>query len=436
MFHHPRIVWLQEAQNLDKSPPEKIFILIYAEDSEIAKRYIQYYQQKNQLCLDFPLSILPLAIYLQRHSNNEEFAEKLFTVAEKLSENQPIILFYPHRELLQQTSFQNLAKRIYAIPSWAEQCATSFFPSFTIPNIISSHLWHEESENKCYAVINAAQSPFFPSLFQTEGIHYACLFQGEKAQTHAQNAPYLVSLTKGHDILPRLFCRSGENYAKGINYGERNIGIFFHSHADFDELLKHFRKLLILPDYTGHFYTFRFFDPITLERYLDRLQNYPTKLATFFNGAMIKKIFCIKQGDELIEFEPIVDLSKVKQAKKMFDKFEIDAWIQQRDEALCQKIVAELMSQYPKSSQPDSKAIVENTVYHAYRLVKAANMKETLSILQLALAQLIYGNSLNCLDPEKKLNEILMSNLTEMEKQFYIEKRLDELETQGRIRAQ
>ena len=63
-------------------------------------------------------------------------------------------------------------------------------------------------------------------------------------------------------------------------------------------------------------------------------------------------------------------------------------------------------------------------------------MKETLSILQLALAQLIYGNSLNCLDPEKKLNEILMSNLTEMEKQFYLEKRLDELETQGRIRAQ
>ena len=29
-----------------------------------------------------------------------------------------------------------------------------------------------------------------------------------------------------------------------------------------------------------------------------------------------------------------------------------------------------------------------------------------------------------------------MSNLTEMEKQFYLEKRLDELETQGRIRAQ
>ena len=173
-----------------------------------------------------------------------------------------------------------------------------------------------------------------------------------------------------------------------------------------------------------------------MERYLDRLQNYPTKLATFFNGAMIKKIFCIKQGDELIEFEPIVDLSKIKQAKKMFDKFEIDAWIQQRDEALCQKIIAELMSQYPKSSQPASKAIIENTVYHAYCLVKAANMKETLSILQLALAQLIYGNSLNCLDPEKKLNEILMSNLTEMEKQFYLEKRLDELETQGRIRAQ
>ncbi|WP_238327279.1 hypothetical protein [Rodentibacter pneumotropicus] len=63
-------------------------------------------------------------------------------------------------------------------------------------------------------------------------------------------------------------------------------------------------------------------------------------------------------------------------------------------------------------------------------------MKGTISILQLALANLIYGDSVNYLDPENKLNNILMSDLTEQQKQFYLEKRFDQLEKQGRIRHQ
>ncbi len=83
-----------------------------------------------------------------------------------------------------------------------------------------------------------------------------------------------------------------------------------------------------------------------------------------------------------------------------------------------------------------AKDIVEKTVNHAYRLAKAAQMKGTISILQLALANLIYGDSVNYLDPENKLNNILMSDLTEQQKQFYLEKRFDQLEKQGRIRHQ
>ncbi|WP_238327090.1 hypothetical protein [Rodentibacter pneumotropicus] len=43
---------------------------------------------------------------------------------------------------------------------------------------------------------------------------------------------------------------------------------------------------------------------------------------------------------------------------------------------------------------------------------------------------------MNYLDPENKLNNILMSDLTEQQKQFYLEKRFDQLEKQGRIRHQ
>ncbi|OOF60283.1 hypothetical protein BKL49_00250 [Rodentibacter myodis] len=360
-------------------------------------------------------------------------AEMLYSEAEKLSKNQPLFLFYLRRNNLPQTSLPNLRKQIYAIPSWSEQISISRFALFEVPPVIESRLWNNGAKDKCYAVINAATARFFPDLFRTESVSYTCLFQGEKAKTYANNAPYLVELPKEHGILPRLFCRNGENYVEGINYGERNIGIFFHSKATSDELLNHFRKWFILPDYTEHFYYFRFFDPIVLEEYLDRLQTYPTKLAAFFNGNMIEKIFCIKRGDELIEYEPSVDLSTFKKANKQFDKFENEAFIAKRNNSLCEDIIRVLMIQHPEFAEAYGKEIVEKTVNHAYRLVNTARMKESSSILQLALANLIYGDSVNYLDPENKLNEILMSDLTEQEKQFYLEKRFDELEKQGRI---
>lgn len=436
MANYSPFIWLQDAFQITDNEQEKVLIFVYADNIEIARNYIQYYQQKNQLRFSFPLEILPLANYLQHHAD-EDLSEKLYAESQKLSENQPLFLFYPNLDLLPQTDIPNLIKKRYAIPSWTEQRAASTFALFEVPSVIESCLWQDVPDDKCYAVINSATSRFFPELFRTEGVRYANLFQGEKAELYASSAPYLVELPKGHDILPRLFCRNGENYVEGINYGERNIGIFFCSTADFDVLLSHFRKWLMLQDYTGHWYYLRFFDPIVLEEYLDRLQMYPTKLSAFFNGSMIEKMFTIKNGDELIEYTPLIDFSSVKQAKKQLDKFEIDAFIQQHNNLQCKKIIDELMAQHPEFAQAYGKDVVEKTVNHAYRLVKAAKMKETDSILQLALANLIYGDSVNYLDPENHLNEILMNpSFTEQEKQYYLEKRFDELEKQGRIHHQ
>lgn len=436
MSNNSSYVWIQDAFQITDSEQEKVLILVYADTAEIARSYIQYYQQKHQLRFSFPLAILPLASYLQYHAD-EDLSEKLDAEAQKLSPNQPHFFFYPDRERLAQTNTPNLTKQIYRIPTWADQRTASTFALFEVPRVIEACLWNDEPDDKCYAVINSSTSRFFPELFSIEGVRYGNLFQGEKAELYASSAPYLVELPKGHDILPRLFCRNGENYVDGINYGERNIGIFFRSKADFDELLSHFRKWLMLQDYTGHWYYLRFFDPIVLEEYLDRLQPYPTKLSAFFNGDMIEKMFSIKRGDELIEYTPLIDFSAVKQAKKQLDKFEIEAFIQQHNNLQCKKIVDELMAQHPEFAQVYGKDIVEKTVNHAYRLVKAANMKESGSILQLALANLIYGDSVNYLDSENRLNEILMnSSFSEQEKQYYLEKRFDELEKQGRIHHQ
>nr|AAM88349.1 unknown [Aggregatibacter actinomycetemcomitans] len=115
----------------------------------------------------------------------------------------------------------------------------------------------------------------------------------------------------------------------------------------------------MLQDYTGHWYYLRFFDPVILEEYLDRLQTYPTKLSAFFNGDMIEKIFSIKGGDELVEYTPMVDFSAVRQAKKQLDRFEIEAFIEQHNCFQCKKILDELMAQHPEFAQAYGQGIVE-----------------------------------------------------------------------------
>ncbi|WP_256891763.1 hypothetical protein [Rodentibacter pneumotropicus] len=133
---------------------------------------------------------------------------------------------------------------------------------------------------------------------------------------------------------------------------------------------------------------------------------------------------------------PLLIYRRLNKPKKQFDKFEIEAFTKLHDRSLCKKIIEEIMEQHPEFANAYGKDIVEKTVNHAYRLAKAAQMKGTISILQLALANLIYGDSVNYLDPENKLNNILMSDLTEQQKQFYLEKRFTQLEKQGRIRHQ
>lgn len=430
------LIWVQDAFLQKGYMQEKVLILICTENAEVARGYIQYYQQKHQLKLIYTLNILPLNRYIEFHCD-DDLAGKIYTEIQRLSTDTPVILFELDKIQLPQTSNPNLIKHIFNIPSWKEQITSSNFPLFEIPQIIQEHLWNSEHNDRCYGLINAATVWLFPDLFKQEKLRYACLFQGEKAEVYAKSAPYLVELPIEHSGLHHLFCRNGENYEKGINYGELNIGTFFRSQADFDKLLNHFRKWLILPDSKGHYYYLNFFSPKALENYLDRLQHYPTKLAAFFNGNMIEKMFCIKNGDELVEYVPNVDLSTFKQAKKQFDNFEIDAFIKIHEDSCCADIHKFIMANYPEFAVAYGEGIVGKTINHAYRLAKAVNMQETSSILLMAFVNLLYGDSINYLDSEGLLNKILTTNNTsEAEKQYQVEKRLKELESQGHIHQQ
>ena len=61
-------------------------------------------------------------------------------------------------------------------------------------------------------------------------------------------------------------------------------------------------------------------------------------------------------------------------------------------------------------------------------------MYQTIDIGLLTLLSLAYGNVIDRLDPEKKINQILQSDITEQKKRYLIKQRISVLENKNIIR--
>ena len=61
-------------------------------------------------------------------------------------------------------------------------------------------------------------------------------------------------------------------------------------------------------------------------------------------------------------------------------------------------------------------------------------MYQTIDIGLLALLSLAYGTVIDRLDPEKKINQILQSDITEQKKRYLIKQRISVLENKNIIR--
>lgn len=110
-----------------------------------------------------------------------------------------------------------------------------------------------------YAVIDAAKDSSIPYFLSGLKADYRCLFQGEKAKSLANVAPYIVKLEKVPNTV---------NWYLEKLYGS-GVGFVIKSRSTLDDLADFWgRKVLTeIPDSNVKGY-FRYYDPIVLREYL------------------------------------------------------------------------------------------------------------------------------------------------------------------------
>lgn len=430
-MQYENLVYAVNGLQLSNNEQENIIILIYASNAEIAKNYITVYQQQNQLRLQYTFLPLPLNTYFQRHAD-ETLIEQLKTLAQDLSEQHPVIIFNPNQYRENEKSTTACLTKTEFQLRREDEYSPFLFQS--IPDSIKPYLWSEDSSGHCYAIINAEVSVWFPQRFELDDIQRACLFKGEEGERRKKAAPYLLHLPENHPFVEELCSESskGKESEDGFQQWNKSFGFFFRSTATFDELLHHFRKFIYMPTYDDRLLYFRFYDPIVLEQYFDRLIYYPKKLATFWGQGLIDS-FILPKGKNVICYTSNIDFSQIESSKKQFDQFEMREIIAQKDQKLLSQLTDEILETTPIISDYYSRDIIHKAVSRCYEICKQNNIIETRSIGILTIYSLACGKMIDILDSERKIPSILESEMAEMEKLYYIQERVNLLEQQGVI---
>ncbi len=415
--------WVVEAKLIKDTHQEKVIILLHCENEAMCKDFIQHYQQVNQIRLTYHFLPLPLQTYTVRHGEVAGLVEQ----SKQLSQDNPVILFFPDDYQIAESSQPCLAKNVLPIRRFTDDGTPLLHAG--VPDKVANLLWEPDSAVKCYAIIHAAKSFWFPSDFHDEEIHSACLYQGEMAEQYEATAPYLLELPQKHNLVKKLFSENLPDDKDGFNHWGKNAVIFFRSKASFGELLAHFRRFIYMRTYDERLLYFRFYDPVVLENYLDIITNYPNKLATFFGGDLINA-FSVGLGDNFIDYVPSIDLSEVEPAPNQFDKLEMQIFIDQYDNKLLRQVGENLIKDFPNlTKQYDEKAI-HQAVRENFELAKRHNIVLTGSIYLFTAYQLFLGKPVNELDEQGIITQILNGDADEHKKIEQIKQRINQLEAQ------
>jgi len=110
-----------------------------------------------------------------------------------------------------------------------------------------------------FGVFDCARDPRILPLLREAVDEQRCLLEGPKGRAAADQAPHLVQFRDDSDLLRVLI---------GLGWGQR-FGIVCASAQPFEEVRRHFRRLLLVTDEeTGEELYFRFYDPVVLRNYL------------------------------------------------------------------------------------------------------------------------------------------------------------------------
>lgn len=108
----------------------------------------------------------------------------------------------------------------------------------------------EAQLHELYAVIDPASEPATLTWLTESEPTYACLFEGERATTLAEEAPYLLRIDT-HQQLTQLIHRAHD----------RSAVVYLHSTQGFARVRWHLRRILLVKTERGDVLYFRHYDP-------------------------------------------------------------------------------------------------------------------------------------------------------------------------------
>ncbi|MEM1029099.1 MAG: DUF4123 domain-containing protein [Myxococcota bacterium] len=109
-----------------------------------------------------------------------------------------------------------------------------------------------------YAVLDGSRIASLRDWLRAQGVPYQCLFQGEKAETLADEAPYLIAFGTERDVLYRAI----------TSFHDQRAVTFIESSAGFARVRRQLRRLLLVRSTYGEVMYFRIYDPQVARSFL------------------------------------------------------------------------------------------------------------------------------------------------------------------------
>ena len=196
---------------------------------------------------------------------------------------------------------------------------------------------------KTYLLIDATTRSQLLKTFDLEGfgdLEIRSLYAGQLAQELKQQAPYVVDLTLNNqqiaddDSVPKFH---RDFFTK--HWG-KNTGIILQSEEPIDQVVFHLKKFIKIQDKNNKWFYFRFFDPRTMNHYLQSIQKWPQRVAKWYgansDNELIRAFLCEDNSGETVNVYRIKSNHGLKHSGKVtltqteFEFFKDYRWSQNK----------------------------------------------------------------------------------------------------------
>ena len=246
-----------------------------------------------------------------------------------------------------------------------------------------------------------------------------CLFKGDAAIELKEVAPYLIDMTVPAESWGDLHKLPGFHQKFFAEHWDHGTGIFVRSHADFDQVFRHFRRITKYISNDGKSYFFRFWESNSVFDYFLGIQGNLQKSTYLFQSRHAKIDSIISHGRFTHRTHAVRPSEKFPDT---IDNHQFTFRLDDEDRAnLMKSLLRPLAIEVVQELDEINDEIVidpysENAVIDILTRMQGYNIHNKGFLKQIAIHEIILGKKVESLDPSGKLLLMLSSNDLEEKK--------------------